>query len=69
MKSHKKLELSKETLRCLTSDIPSERLVDVRGGVNQSINTCLECVTTAIDPPPTLECTTIIDPPPTLNCF
>jgi hypothetical protein len=68
MKSHRKLELSKETLRCLTSDLPSEKLVDVRGGVNQSLNTCLECVTTIIDPPPTLDCTTIIDPPHTWEC-
>lgn len=68
MKSHKKLELSKETLRCLTSDVSSESLVDVRGGVNQSFNTCLECVTTIINPPPTLDCTTIINPPPTLDC-
>ena len=68
MKSHRKLELSKETLRCLTPDLSSDRLVGVRGGVNQSFNTCLECLTTIIDPPPTLRCTTIIDPPPTLDC-
>lgn len=69
MKPHKKLELSKETLRCLTSDLPSQELVDVRGGANQSFNTCLECVTTIFEPPPTLRCTTIIEPPPTLDCF
>ena len=69
MESHKKLKLSKETLRCLTSDLSSETLVDVRGGVNQSINTCIECVTHTINPPPTLDCTTIINPPPTLDCF
>jgi hypothetical protein len=49
MKSHRKLELSKETLRDLTSDLPSGKLVDVRGG-NESLNTCLECVTTLIAP-------------------
>ncbi|HEX2058224.1 MAG TPA: hypothetical protein VHI71_07630 [Actinomycetota bacterium] len=46
MESHRKLELSKETLRCLTSDLPVERLMDVRGGENHSINTCLDCITT-----------------------
>ena len=52
MNSHKKLELSKETLRCLTSDLPSGRLGDVRGGVDASQGTCiscLECVTDAIE--------------------
>jgi hypothetical protein len=50
MNSHKKLELSKETLRSLTSDLPSQRLEDVQGG-NASQGTCiscLECVTTAV---------------------
>lgn len=50
MNSHKKLELSKETLRCLTSDVPSEHLLDVRGG-NASAHTCvscLQCVTTIV---------------------
>lgn len=53
MSSHKKLELSKETLRCLTSDLPSEQLGDVRGGVNASAGTCvtcLECWTTIVAP-------------------
>ncbi len=53
MKSHKKLELSRETLRCLTSDLPSEHLVDVRGGGDASLNTCvtcLECMTTIVAP-------------------
>ena len=44
MNSHKKLELSKETLRCLTSDLPSERLGDVRGGGNDSVGTCVSCL-------------------------
>ncbi len=48
MRSHTKLELSRETLRRLMSDVPSERLVDVQGGGNASLNTCLECVTTAV---------------------
>ena len=51
MNSRKKLELSKETLRCLTSDLPSERLVDVQGGRNASQGTCLsclDCVTTIV---------------------
>ena len=55
MKSHKKLELSKETLRCLTSDVPSEQLLGVRGGANASLNTCLECITTAIVSPTWIE--------------
>ncbi len=49
MASHKKLELSKETLRCLTSD----RLADVRGGGGASVGTCVscvECVTTIVAP-------------------
>lgn len=45
MESRRKLELSKETLRCLTSDLPTEGLVGVRGGGNDSFNTCLECIT------------------------
>ena len=48
MNSHKKLELSKETLRYLTSDLPSDQLVGVRGGEGASVNTCLDCVTTII---------------------
>ena len=44
MSSHKKLELSRETLRSLTSDLPSERLVDVQGGGNASADTCISCV-------------------------
>lgn len=68
MRSHRKLVLSKETLRCLTSDLASESLGEVRGGANQSLNTCLDCVTTIIGPIPTLECTTIVKPPPTLDC-
>ena len=54
MSSHKKLELSKETLRCLTSDLPSERLEDVQGGVDASVGptcvTCLDCWTTIVAP-------------------
>lgn len=50
MNSRKKLELSKETLRCLTSELPSKQLGDVRGGVNASADTCVSC----------LECTTTI---------
>ncbi len=58
MNSHKKLELSKETLRCLTTDLPSERLVDVQGGGNANADTttcisCLDCVTDAIQVSPT----------------
>ena len=45
MNSHKKLELSKETLRSLTSDLPSDRLGDVRGGGDASFGTCLQCIT------------------------
>ena len=45
MKSDKKLELSRETLRDLTSDLPSERLMNVRGGEGASFNTCIDCVT------------------------
>ncbi len=49
MNSHRKLELSKETLRCLTSDLPSERLADVRGGASAgTCISCLDCVTTAV---------------------
>ncbi len=51
MSSHKKLELSRETLRCLTSDLPSDRLMDVRGGGDGSVGTrvtCLECKTTVV---------------------
>ena len=44
MNSHKKLELSRETLRCLTSDLPSEQLVDVHGGRNASQGTCVSCL-------------------------
>ena len=43
MNSHKKLELSKETLRSLTSDLPSQRLEDVQGG-NASQGTCVSCI-------------------------
>lgn len=50
MNPHKKLELSKETLRCLTSDLPSNQLGDVRGGGNASADTCVSC----------LDCTTTI---------
>ena len=57
MRSHKKLELNKETLRCLTSDVPSQQLLDVRGGANASFNTCLECVTTVVAPT-LVECVT-----------
>ena len=53
MRSHKKLELSRETLRGLTSVVPSEHLVEVRGGENASLNTCLDCVTTIISVEPT----------------
>ncbi len=56
MNSHKKLELSRETLRCLTSDLPSELLVDVQGGGNASADTCvscLQCTTTIIQVGPT----------------
>lgn len=69
MKSHRKLELSRETLRCLTWDVPWDKLVDVRGGVDQSLNTCLDCEITTFNPPPTWECAATINPPPTLNCF
>lgn len=54
MNSHKKLELSRETLRRLTSDLPSERLAGVRGGGDASVNTCVSCIecwTTAIISP------------------
>ena len=53
MNSHKKLELSKETLRYLTSDLPSQQLVDVRGGLDPSVGTCVTCVecwTTIVKP-------------------
>lgn len=50
MTSHDKLELSKETLRFLTPELPSELLADVRGGGDESLNTCLECVTTLVRP-------------------
>ena len=50
MKSDKKLQLSKETLRCLTSDLPSEQLGAVRGGGDATADTCVSC----------LECTTTI---------
>lgn len=43
-----KLQLSKETLRDLTSELPMEGLADVRGGGDASLNTCLECVTTLV---------------------
>ena len=52
MESRKKLELSRETLRGLTSDVPGEGLVNVRGG-GASANTCVtcvECVTTIVAP-------------------
>ncbi len=58
MNPHKKLELSKETLRCLTSDLPSQQLADVRGGGDASVGTCvtcLECVTTPIIAPTWIE--------------
>lgn len=48
MRSRKKLELSRETLRCLTSDLASEQLVEVQGGENASLSTCLHCPTTTI---------------------
>ena len=58
MNSRKKLELSKETLRCLTSDIPSERLMNVQGGGKAGADTttcisCLDCVTDTIVISPT----------------
>ena len=58
MNSHKKLELSKETLRCLTSDLPSDRLAGVRGGGKASADTCvtcIECWTTPIIAPTLIE--------------
>ena len=48
MKSHKKLELSRETLRDLTSDVPSQYLEEVRGGEAASMSTCLHCPTTTL---------------------
>lgn len=58
MSSHKKLELSRETLRSLTSDLPSERLADVQGGGDAGADTttcisCLDCVTDTIVIAPT----------------
>lgn len=44
MGSHRKLQLSKETLRCLTSDLPTEGLVGVRGGGGDSVHTCVSCL-------------------------
>ena len=70
MKSHK-LELSKETLRCLTSDLPSQLLGDVRGGVDASQGTCiscLECATDAIDVSPTWINASCWCPRPTFAC-
>ena len=58
MKSHKKLKLSRETLRCLSSDLPSDRLVDVQGGGNASQGTCvscLQCIKDAIISPTLIE--------------
>lgn len=65
MSSHKKLELSKETLRCLTSDLPAEHLLGVRGGDNASVNTCIDCWTTIIRP--SIECVTTIVAPTLIN--
>ena len=45
MKSRKKLELSRETLRHLKSELPSDKLVSVRGGAGTGGSTCPhECV-------------------------
>ena len=49
MNSHEKLELSKETLRCLTTDLPSERLMDVQGGGDASQGTCISCLQCVVD--------------------
>ena len=51
MNSHKKLELSKETLRCLSSDLPWDRLADVRGGgdAGADTTTCISCLQCVID--------------------
>lgn len=57
----KKLELNKETLRSLTSEVPAERLANVRGGA--SLNTCIECITTPIISPTIVECVTDITTP------
>ena len=52
MESRRKLELSKETLRHLTSDLPGEGLAAVRGGAGSADTcvTCVECWTTIVKP-------------------
>ncbi|HEX2058223.1 MAG TPA: hypothetical protein VHI71_07625 [Actinomycetota bacterium] len=57
----KKLELNKETLRSLTSEVPADGLARVRGGA--SLNTCIECITTPIISPTIVECVTDITTP------
>ena len=45
MNSRKKLELSRETLRHLKSEVPSDKLVSVRGGAGTGGSTCPhECI-------------------------
>lgn len=52
MESRRKLELSKETLR----DLTPEGLADVRGGGDQSFNTCLEVRCWIVFSPTFLDC-------------